>query len=158
MHSHSLRPAPLVHLAVNEPYFPSDIGAQVQNTFPENNFTKLQNIPNLDLNNLATINSDGNCTVDDYSACLLFLTSKEDPSKDPDWLHGVLPDAEGATNGAISCAVIVNDHGDNIVDAYYFFFYAFNLGLLIGDRRADNHVGDWEVMATQQLRASMAVR
>lgn len=137
--------APLVHLDVNDPYFPSDIGAQLQHTVPEDNFTTLKNLPTLTLDNLATINDDANCTVDDFGSCQLYLTSKDNVTTFPAWFNGVTPDSEGATNGAISCAVIVNDHGDDIVDAYYFFFYAFNQGLIVGDRYAGNHVGDWEV-------------
>ena len=109
------------------------------------NFTPVAEPPNTDLGNLASLNQAGNCSVDDFDACSLYLTSKSNVSSNPAWFFGPNIDSEGATNGAISCAVIVNDHGQGIVDAFYMYFYAFNLGLLIGDRVAGNHVGDWEV-------------
>ncbi len=41
---------------------------------------------------------------------------------------GVKPDANGKTNGAISCAIIVTDHGNGLVDAFYMYFYGYNFG------------------------------
>lgn len=136
--------APLVYLDVNEPYFPSDIGSQIPNTQPEFNFTPVAAPKNLDLNDLSSLNALGNCTVQDPDGCLIYLTSKVNVTTDPDWFHGVVPDSSGETNGATSCAVIVVDHGSGLVDAYYFYFYAFNLGLEIFGHVGGNHVGDWE--------------
>ncbi|KAK3674348.1 hypothetical protein LTR78_005817 [Recurvomyces mirabilis] len=129
--------APIVYLDSSDPYFPSDIGAQLSHTQPEVNFATVSGAPNpLTLNNLNTLNNLGGTNV--------YLTSKDDISKNPSWLNGVKPDASGKTNGAVSCAIIVNDHGSGLVDAFYMYFYAFNYGgdyfsFIIGD-----HVGDWE--------------
>ncbi|KAH8809293.1 hypothetical protein F5884DRAFT_753778 [Xylogone sp. PMI_703] len=136
--------APLVFLDQNEAFFPSDIGAQVSNTSPEVNFTTPSNIPpNLSLDDLDVINSLDNCV--DTQSCNIFLTSKTDITKNPPYLTGVIPDTTSfETVGAISCAVIVHDHGNSIVDAFYMYFYAFNQGLQIIGQVQGDHVGDWE--------------
>ncbi|EAW13808.1 uncharacterized protein ACLA_068350 [Aspergillus clavatus NRRL 1] len=40
--------------------------------------------------------------------------------------------------------LLVIDKGDGIVDAFWFFFYSFNLGNVVLNVRFGNHVGDWE--------------
>lgn len=40
--------------------------------------------------------------------------------------------------------LIVVDKGEGIVDAFWFFFYSYNLGNLVFNIRFGNHVGDWE--------------
>ncbi|PGH12517.1 hypothetical protein AJ80_06678 [Polytolypa hystricis UAMH7299] len=40
--------------------------------------------------------------------------------------------------------LIVVDKGDGIVDAFWFYFYSFNLGNMVFNIRFGNHVGDWE--------------
>lgn len=138
--------APLVYLDQNELYLPSDIQSQFGNTTPFLNYTALpaSSVPNpLNISNLDQLNADGNCT--DFTHCPLYLTSKENPITNPPWLYGVLPDPVSyETVGAKSCAVIVYDHGNGIVDAFYHYFYAFNLGLTVFGEIFGNHVGDWE--------------
>lgn len=154
--------APLVYLDVNEIYFPSDIGQQISNTQVELNFTPVAEPRNTDLSNLSQLNQLGNdCSDDNIDACSLYLTSRDNVTTDPAWLHGVVPDSVGATNGAVSCAVIVTDHGFGLVDAFYFYFYAFNLGLkipIIQNRVAGNHVGDWEVSRATASSISVTIR
>ncbi|KAI5304413.1 Vacuolar protein sorting-associated protein 62 [Ascosphaera pollenicola] len=41
-------------------------------------------------------------------------------------------------------ALIVVDKGDGIVDAFWFYFYSFNLGNVVLRIRFGNHMGDWE--------------
>ncbi|KAL1902215.1 Vacuolar protein sorting-associated protein 62 [Ceratocystis pirilliformis] len=40
--------------------------------------------------------------------------------------------------------LIVVDKGSGIVDAFWFFFYSYNLGQTVLNVRFGNHVGDWE--------------
>jgi hypothetical protein len=123
--------APMVYLYSGDPYRPSDIASQLANTQPEVDFKVMTDQP-LTLDNLTTLNDLGGENV--------YLTSKIKPDLSPEYLHGVLPNGDGKTDGAVSSAIIVNDHGDDTVDAFYFYFYAFDRGALdIGD-----HVGDWE--------------
>jgi hypothetical protein len=45
--------------------------------------------------------------------------------------------------------LIVVDKGDGIVDAFWFFFYSYNLGNKVFNVRFGNHVGDWEHTAVR---------
>ncbi|KAJ5102829.1 hypothetical protein N7532_003358 [Penicillium argentinense] len=40
--------------------------------------------------------------------------------------------------------LVVMDKGNGVVDAFWFFFYSFNLGNTVVNVRFGNHVGDWE--------------
>lgn len=40
--------------------------------------------------------------------------------------------------------LLVMDKGNGVVDAFWFFFYSFNLGNSVFNVRFGNHVGDWE--------------
>lgn len=40
--------------------------------------------------------------------------------------------------------LIVVDKGNGVVDAFWFFFYSYNLGNVVFNIRFGNHVGDWE--------------
>ncbi|KAF2724686.1 hypothetical protein K431DRAFT_343613, partial [Polychaeton citri CBS 116435] len=130
--------APLVYLYSNEKYMPSDIGAQLANTKAKHSYDDITSAPNpLTLDNLSDLNQEGGEDV--------FLTSIIDPTTGPAWLEGVKPSGGGITDGAKSCAVIVHDHSNGTVDAYYMYFYAFNYGGYYLDQfNIGNHVGDWE--------------
>lgn len=129
--------APYVWIQSQDPYFPSDIGAQLQHTKPEVNFAAVPGAPSpLTLDNLDALNSQGGTSV--------YLTSVDDITKKPPWLNGVKPDSSGKTNNAVSTAIIVNDHGSGNVDVFYMYFYAYNYGPPVLDQDVDDHVGDWE--------------
>jgi len=86
--------------------------SQLSNTQPEVNFTVVSDAPSpLTLDNLADLNADGNGGTEVY------LTSTVDITTNPAWLNGVTPE-NNSTGSAISCAVIVNDHGNGNVDAF----------------------------------------
>ena len=88
---------------------------------PQVDFKPVDGAPNpLSLSNLDQLNAKGGTNV--------YLTSVDDVTKNPPWLTGVKPDASGKTNGATTSVVVVNTHADGIVDAFYFYFYSFNLG------------------------------
>lgn len=54
--------------------------------------------------------------------------------------------AEGRKGGRSDAPaiLIVVDKGNGIVDAFWFYFYSFNLGNVVLNIRFGNHVGDWE--------------
>lgn len=119
---------------------PSDIGAQITNSKPKLEFADLAGVPSpLTLDNLDELNKFGNEGLN------IYLTSNEDISQTPSWMKGVKPNADGKTEGAKSCAIIVVDKGDGLVDAYYMYFYAFNWGGIVLEKNLGNHVGDWFV-------------
>ncbi|KAF2741400.1 hypothetical protein EJ04DRAFT_480750 [Polyplosphaeria fusca] len=130
-----LKYAPLVWLHSAEQYFPSDIQAQLTNSNPQVNFATVSGPNPLDLNNLNQLGGD------------VYLTSKDDVTKNPQWIKGAKPDGNRKTNNAVSAAVIVNDKGSGNVDAFYMYFYAYNWGGIVAglpDLQFGNHVGDWE--------------
>ncbi|EPE02697.1 vacuolar protein sorting-associated protein [Ophiostoma piceae UAMH 11346] len=57
-------------------------------------------------------------------------------------IHGYEPD-EGGYSKAPAILVLV-DKGSGILDAFWFFFYSYNLGQTVLKVRYGNHVGDWE--------------
>jgi Vacuolar protein sorting-associated protein 62 len=52
----------------------------------------------------------------------------------------------GGRSDAPAVLIVVNK-GQGIVDAFWFFFYSFNLGNVVFNIRFGNHVGDWEHVA-----------
>lgn len=129
--------APLVYLHSQDKYRPSDIGSLPANTRPKVNFTDVSGAPDpLTLDNLNVLNSFGGEDV--------YLTSSDNVEQSPTWLLGEAPDASGRTNEATTAAIIVNDHGDGVVDVFYMYFYAYNFGGVTFGVNVGNHVGDWE--------------
>ncbi|KAG6041983.1 hypothetical protein E4U41_007502 [Claviceps citrina] len=56
--------------------------------------------------------------------------------------RGHKPDANGYTRAP--AVLILVDKGSGILDAFWFFFYSYNLGQTVLGIRFGNHVGDWE--------------
>lgn len=52
------------------------------------------------------------------------------------------PDPSGYSKGP--AVLILVDKGAGIIDAFWFFFYSYNLGQTVLNIRFGNHVGDWE--------------
>jgi hypothetical protein len=114
-----------VYLYSKEAYLPSDIGTQLAHTVPCDGATPLTaaQVPAaLTLSNLDQLNSFAG------GGTGVYLKSKDDVTTHPLWLRGIMPDAEGRVRGAKTCCVIVADKGDGVVDAFWFFFYAYNYG------------------------------
>lgn len=132
----------MVYLHSEEQYFPSDIGAQVQNTRPELNMTSITGPQPLSLDNLDQLNQTPNSS----NGQDIYLTSTADPttSPRPGYLYGVHPNPSGLTPNATSCAIVTVDRGNSTLDAFYFYFYAFNFGGVYFGLNVGNHVGDWE--------------
>ena len=40
--------------------------------------------------------------------------------------------------------LLVVDKGNDVIDAFWFYFYSYNLGNAVFGVRFGNHVGDWE--------------
>ncbi|KAI1926336.1 hypothetical protein LOZ65_002567 [Ophidiomyces ophidiicola] len=132
-----LKYAPLIWIHSEDSYKPSDIGAQIANTIPQVNFQAIPGISlPLTLNDLDALNSKGSTEV--------FLTSKEGIRALPPWFKGVRPNRDGKTEGAISCAIVVTEREAGVLDAFYFYFYAYNRGTTVFGVEFGNHVGDWE--------------
>jgi len=135
--------APLVYLHSQDNSLPSDIGAQLQHTVPKiglNSLPSNATLPPLTLDNLQVLNQYGTAGSNVY------MTSKDDASKFPQvpWLNGVAPDADGKVPDAKTCAVIVVDKGNGMVDAFYVMFWAFNWGGMTLGQNLGDHIGDWE--------------
>ncbi len=129
----------MVWLDTAEAYFPSDMHDHLANTSPNINYTTITDGPSpLTLHNLNALNSYGDHGIN------VFLTSNVDVTTAPQWLDGVVPDSQRKTNNAVSCAVIMNDHGSGSVDVFYMYFYAYNLGNTVFFRELGDHIGDWE--------------
>ncbi|OAA64797.1 Vacuolar protein sorting-associated protein 62 [Cordyceps fumosorosea ARSEF 2679] len=56
--------------------------------------------------------------------------------------QGYKPDAQGYS-GAPAVLVLV-DKEDGVLDAFWFFFYSYNLGQTVLTMRFGNHIADWE--------------
>lgn len=56
--------------------------------------------------------------------------------------RGHKPDASGYS--AAPAVLVLVDKGSGILDAFWFFFYSYNLGQTVLNMRFGNHVGDWE--------------
>jgi hypothetical protein len=54
----------------------------------------------------------------------------------------VLPKPGGYSPAPVILVIV--DKGDGIVDAFWFYFYSYNLGTTVLGIRFGNHVGDWE--------------
>ncbi|KAI3397902.1 hypothetical protein diail_10071 [Diaporthe ilicicola] len=74
----------------------------------------------------------------------LFLSGDhpQKPFPPPPDTPGHKPDASGYS--AAPAVLVVVDKGSGIVDAFWFFFYSYNLGQTVLNMRFGNHVGDWE--------------
>lgn len=71
--------------------------------------------------------------------------SAEDPQKPmppPPGTPGHKPDASGYSKAP--AVLVLVDKGSGILDAFWFFFYSYNLGQTVLNMRFGNHVGDWE--------------
>lgn len=141
---------PYVYLHSEEKFMPGDIGEHLMHTRPYLNYTPItskRNRPHL--SNLADLNKYGEH---------VYLTSDDDPSNPPSWLRGdrnVPIDESTAGNkdevgmSAAPGIIIWTQKEGGAIDAFYFYFYSFNLGNTVAGWRFGNHVGDWEHTAVR---------
>ena len=157
--------APLVHLFSGEQFWPCDIAEHLFHVTPELNYTPVQgrlqysNLTNLDQLNLFEHGRH------------VYLTSNDNVEDRPEWLGGEknIPDEfdfdggdddedddakfetlamirkrNGGGRSNAPAVLVAVDKGKGIVDAFWFFFYSYNLGNKVFNIRWGNHVGDWE--------------
>lgn len=114
-------------------------------------------IPYLNYSPIASSNSHQTLTdlntLNQYGLSV-YLTSEDDPSNPPEWLRGDhnKPIAAGNPSLGLSTApgiIIWVSKPGGIIDAFYFYFYSFNLGNTVAGVRFGNHVGDWEHTAVR---------
>jgi hypothetical protein len=142
----------MVWLYSKEKYLPSDIGAQLKHTHPaygHNHPTTpgavIKDHPTLTLENLDCLNAFDPTKDPEKKGDVgndVYLSANEDITKGPAWIEGVRPDANRKTEGAVSCCIIVNDHGTGYVDVFYMYFYAYNQGQVIFGKELGDHLGD----------------
>ena len=157
--------APLVHLFSGEEFWPCDIAEHLEHVTPNLNYTPiLSRTDNLNLTNLDELNEWN-------KGRNVYLTSDDNVEERPDWLGGQknIPDTPeeyfsstgrgkhphanprmekksppvGGHSDAPAVLIVV-DKGHGIVDAFWFYFYSYNLGNVVLNVRFGNHVGDWE--------------
>jgi hypothetical protein len=132
--------APLCWLSKDEKYMPSDIASQISYLEPKVKGVPVEGAPRqLNLDNLNELNKLGADGKD------VWLTSHVGIQNYPTWFNGVTPNKETReTKRAHSCAIITVDKGNAEVDAFYFYFFAYNEGNTVLWMQFGNHVGDWE--------------
>lgn len=135
----------MVFLDKKDAFHPSDLAAHIAHTHPEVNFTRVRDVPEpLTLGNLDVLNSVNRSAGED-----IYLTSTEDVTQLPRFLRGRKPDAKTLrTEKAVSCAVVVVEKGDGVVDAFYMYFYTFNRGPSVYGHVIGDHLGDWLVLVS----------
>lgn len=131
--------APLVHLYSEERYMPYDIKKYVSNFHVE--YDNGTVIPGTEEN--MTLEKLG----DMPSLPDIYMTANSDFDADPEWITGS-KNSPDLNNGEIRDApatLLIVDKGNGWVDAFWFYFYSFNLGpFVMGNGPYGNHVGDWE--------------
>ncbi|KAL5392811.1 hypothetical protein DPSP01_000509 [Paraphaeosphaeria sporulosa] len=129
--------APIIRLFSSDTYRPASPAATLANTRPQiaRRDIAFPTAP-LTLANLDQLNNVGARGGED-----VYLTSTADVTTQPTWLRGIQPSASGDEK---TCAVIVVDKGNGVVDAFYMYFWAFNWGGVVLGNQLGDHVGDWE--------------
>lgn len=144
--------APLVFLYSEERYLPYDIDEYVSNFRPTWRNGTTIDLPGKDPSDplytkqrlrLSDLEKLPKSTKEDK----VFFTSLTDFDTDPEYITGK-HNKPNYYDGKIEHApatLIVTDKGNGWVDAYWFYFYSFNLGpFVMGFGPFGNHVGDWE--------------
>ncbi|KAL8626082.1 hypothetical protein Q9189_008236, partial [Teloschistes chrysophthalmus] len=171
--SYVLDYAPLVHLYSGEKFWPCDIAEHLEHVTPYLNYTQIRaTSEHLNLTNLDELNQYNNgrfvylTSDDNVEARPDWLGGEKNIPDTPDEderrgrprehrnnAHQQRPLASpneeqghpilGGRSSAPAVLITV-DKPNNITDAFWFFFYSYNLGNLVFNIRFGNHVGDWE--------------
>ncbi|PLW43323.1 hypothetical protein PCASD_06129 [Puccinia coronata f. sp. avenae] len=137
--------APLVHLNTNEPFWPASIEEHLRHTVlkvPEGGASRPE--------------EDDPCALlalPEYNHERCFLTAAQDVRPDP-LLHPWLVSSDGKPGpdgkSAVSPVILILVDKSAItgvpgtLDAFWFFFYSFNLGPTVANIHFGNHIADWE--------------
>ncbi len=70
------------------------------------------------------------------------LSGGSDEQQQKETAQGHRPDAQGYS--AAPAVLVLVDKGEGVLDAFWFFFYSYNLGQTVLTMRFGNHVADWE--------------
>lgn len=109
-----LKYAPFSYLYSDEQYWPSDVAAHLPKVVPEVNFTAIGGSPTLQT--LSTFASD------------VYLTALDDVlAHDTEFFRSVVGKPQNGVSAAPATIIAVEKPG-GITDAFYFYFYSFNLG------------------------------
>lgn len=139
---------PLVHLYSEERYWPADIADFVTHFKVTDSYgSSIVKKDTLELKDLKSEYSFrlSNGSMSAISSSATFMTSLDDFSKDPKWLLGYSPEYGTGHIRNGPAVLLVADKGNGWVDAFWFYFYPFNLGpYVMGYGPWGNHVGDWE--------------
>lgn len=139
--------SPMVHLYSEERYLPYDVAE-----FTKHFWVGWRNgsvvSEHCDLATLAALAKNDSMAQDpgDQASADQFLYARSDFDKDPDYITGRVNQPR-LSDGYVDAPtpVVVVDKGNGWVDAYWFYFYSFNLGpFVMGHGPYGNHVGDWE--------------
>ncbi|CAD6582351.1 MAG: Vacuolar protein sorting-associated protein 62 [Cyphobasidiales sp. Tagirdzhanova-0007] len=126
-----LRYAPFLYLSRTEQWWPTDVTTFFLNTSPQINFVPYPEVP-----------SFANLSAIPYQA---YLTADDDVQDNPAWLYNIAGQPNATAYSAAPVTIIQVPKANNTVDAFFFFFYAFNEGKEILDVSSfGNHLGDWE--------------
>ncbi|SCU97810.1 LAMI_0F11474g1_1 [Lachancea mirantina] len=136
---------PLVHLYSEERYWPADIRKYAHHFTlkdEEGGYVINSTFGLKDLKD--SFDTDPN-SPDKIPSAETFMSAVENFDADPRWLLGHKPDYSSGKIKDAPAILIVVDKGNGWVDAFWFYFYAFNLGpFIMGYGPWGNHVGDWE--------------
>lgn len=134
--------APVVHLYAEERYLPYSIEEYVSHFYlTDSTGRNITDKLSLSLPDLTHLQNKSKLPTND-----IFMTALTDFTSDPEWLTGKqnIPEiASGRLQNAPAVLIVV-DKGE-FVDAFWFYFYSFNLGpFVMGGGPYGNHIGDWE--------------
>lgn len=136
--------APYVYLFSGEEFWPCDMVDHLRHVKPYFDQKPLEGARGR--YNLTNLNELNNYRKD------LFLTSDDNVEDRPEWLGGEsnIPGTNPvAGHSDAPVAVIVVHKEDGIVDAFFHYFYCYNLGNKVFNIRFGDHVGDWEHMVVR---------
>jgi hypothetical protein len=146
---YALHYAPYVYLHKDEKYWPANVATHVECSLYED-CSDAENPAPIDLSHLGKLNLAAMLTDQSINRDGVFLCHTTDPRKEK-LIQSLLSDhgKPGSDHRSNSpCWIVWMDKssilGEQTVDVFYFFFWAYNLGNEVIGMNFGNHVGDWE--------------